>query len=244
MSPVESKDTCFVIMPFGGWVGGYYESIYAPAIKAAGLEPHRADDLNRPSTIVHDIWEYTKAARLLLADLTERNPNVFYELGLAHAIAKPAILVADSIEAIPFDLRHLRVIVYNKNDPGWGSRLGASITSSVLEVLKSPKASVLPAFLNVASTAGNVSKEEKAIIEIKQDLEMLRRELRRSYDARIEGPREIRRELLHHAREFEALRESGMSPMDILRASSEVSISDEVVPNEILSAPERRARGG
>jgi hypothetical protein len=44
--------------------------------------------------------------------MSERNPNVFYELGLAHAIGKPAILVAKTEEDIPFDLRHVRVIVY------------------------------------------------------------------------------------------------------------------------------------
>src|SRR5687767_13683863 len=75
------KDICFVIMPFGGWLDDYYTDIYCPAIKAAGLAPHRADDLFRPSTIVNDIWAYTKKARLVLADLSGKNPNVFYELG-------------------------------------------------------------------------------------------------------------------------------------------------------------------
>ena len=75
-------------MPFGGWLDDYYQDIYCPAINAAGLEPHRADDLFRPSTIVTDIWVYTKKARLILADLSGKNPNVFYELGLAHALAE------------------------------------------------------------------------------------------------------------------------------------------------------------
>jgi hypothetical protein len=49
------KQICFVIMPFGGWLDDYYETVYTPAIVRAGLEPHRADDLFRPSTIVNDI---------------------------------------------------------------------------------------------------------------------------------------------------------------------------------------------
>jgi hypothetical protein len=53
---VSARDVCFVIMPFGGWLDDYYQDIYCPAIEAAGLEPHRADDLFRPSTIVNDIW--------------------------------------------------------------------------------------------------------------------------------------------------------------------------------------------
>ncbi|HEX3745946.1 MAG TPA: hypothetical protein VHW09_18520 [Bryobacteraceae bacterium] len=87
----KPKDICFVIMPFGGWLDDYYKAIYRPAIEAANLEPHRADDLFRPSTIVNDIWAYTRKAKLLLADLTGKNPNVFYELGLAHALAKPVV---------------------------------------------------------------------------------------------------------------------------------------------------------
>ena len=85
VSDGSAAEVCFVIMPFGGWLDDYYETIYRPAIQAAGLEPHRADDLYRPSTIVNDIWAYTRRAKLLVADLTGKNPNVFYELGLAHA---------------------------------------------------------------------------------------------------------------------------------------------------------------
>src|SRR5690349_20368297 len=85
----RAKPTCFAIMPFGGWFDDYYDDLYCPAIRAAGLEPKRADDLYRPSTIINDIWSYTQSAKIILADLTGKNPNVFYELGLAHALAKP-----------------------------------------------------------------------------------------------------------------------------------------------------------
>lgn len=175
-----SSDICFVIMPFGGWLDDYYETIYQPAITAAGLKPHRADDLYRPSTIVNDIWAYTRRAKLLLADLTGKNPNVFYELGLAHALAKPVILVAESMDDIPFDLRALRIIVYDKNDPHWGDLLQAKVKAAIDEVLKSPQAAVLPAFLHVreTTTTGSVTPREKDIIEIKQDLDLLRREVR------------------------------------------------------------------
>jgi hypothetical protein len=167
-------------MPFGGWLDDYYDSIYCPAIESAGLEPHRADDLYRPSTIVTDIWEYTKKAKLLVADLTNKNPNVFYELGLAHALAKPAILVAESMEDIPFDLRALRVIVYDKNDPKWGEILQEKIQSSITEVLRSPQEAVLPAFLRVKDGPDRltVSAHQKEMIEIKQELDLLRREVR------------------------------------------------------------------
>lgn len=176
----EKRDVCFVIMPFGGWLDDYYGEIYSPAIHASGLEAHRADDLYRPSTIVNDIWSYTKRAKLLLADLTGKNPNVFYELGLAHALAKPAILVAESMDDIPFDLRALRVIVYDKNDPKWGERLQQKVRTAIKEVLKAPQAAVLPAFLHVRETEASVSvtHHEKELIAIRQDIDLLRREVR------------------------------------------------------------------
>ncbi len=85
----KTKQTYFMIMPFRGWFDKYYEDIYKPAIEDAGFDSKRADDLYRPGNIVNDIWTYTKEASVILADLTNKNPNVFYELGLAHAITKP-----------------------------------------------------------------------------------------------------------------------------------------------------------
>ena len=175
----KEKETCFTIMPFGGWFDQYYLTIFHPAITDAGLKPERADDLFRPSTIVNDIWDYTKNARIILADLTGKNPNVFYELGLAHALAKPAIIIAESIEDVPFDLRALRLIEYDKNAPDWGEKLRKKITSSLRETLKSPLESVLPTFLDVKGQTSTpaVTKHEKEILELKQDFELLRRQL-------------------------------------------------------------------
>lgn len=174
-----APDICFIIMPFGGWLDDYYTTIYRPAIEAAGLEPHRADDLFRPSTIVNDIWAYTRRAKLLLADLTGKNPNVFYELGLAHALAKPAVLVAQSMEEIPYDLRALRIILYDKNAPDWGAILRDKIKSAIKEVLQSPLDAVLPAFLNVKPTTEQptVTPHQKELIAIKQELDLLRRQI-------------------------------------------------------------------
>ena len=65
------KPACFTIMPFGEWFDDYYDELYCPAIRAAGLEPKRADDLYRPSTIINDIWSYTQSAKLIFYLLTE-----------------------------------------------------------------------------------------------------------------------------------------------------------------------------
>ena len=112
-----SVDTCFVISPFGEPFDTYFSHIVKPALEDCGLYAIRGDSLYRPTTIVDDIWQGIRDAKLLIAELTDRNPNVFYELGLAHAISKPVILISKSIEDVPFDLRSIRVLVYDKDHP-------------------------------------------------------------------------------------------------------------------------------
>ena len=62
-------------MPFGGWNDDYHEQIFKPAIREAGMEPHRAHDLHGPGAIVQDIWAYTNAATMALADLAPYEPQ-------------------------------------------------------------------------------------------------------------------------------------------------------------------------
>lgn len=173
------KPKCFIIMPFGGWFDNYYADIYIPSIEKAGFEAKRADDLYRPGNIVNDIWTYTKEAKVVLADLTDKNPNVFYELGLAHAITKPAVLITASMDDVPFDLRSLRVIVYDKNSPDWGEILKDNITKALTETLKNPEDAILPTFLEVTTTERlAVSQEEKEILELRKEMDSLKREVR------------------------------------------------------------------
>jgi hypothetical protein len=83
-----------------------------------GLTVRRADDFFTAHSVVWDIWKAIVSARLIVADCTDRNPNVFYEIGLAHTIGKPTILVTQKSEDIPFDLQHLRYIAYQLTPRG------------------------------------------------------------------------------------------------------------------------------
>ncbi len=109
------------MMPFGEWFNVYYTEIYTQAIKDAGMEPMRADRLFSTGTVIEQIWEQIEKSKILLADLSGKNANVFYELGLAHAARKPVVFTSCSLEDVAFDLRHLRVIIYDINDPSWGT---------------------------------------------------------------------------------------------------------------------------
>ena len=136
---VAVGDSCFVMMPFADPIGGYYELIYEPAIKKTGLTPIRADtDIFGTGKIIEQIWAGLKRAKVLVAELTGRNPNVLYELGLAHALQKPVVLISSNEEDVPFDVRHVRVIYYDMNDPFWGEKLIAKVAENVASALANP----------------------------------------------------------------------------------------------------------
>jgi hypothetical protein len=135
-----SVDTCFVIMPFSDPVGSYYDHIYKPAIEKAGLKPVRADtEIFGTGKIIDQIWRGITESRVLVAELTGRNPNVFYELGLAHALKKPVVLVSADENDVPFDLRHIRVIIYKMSDPFWGQRLIEKVSENILSAIENPE---------------------------------------------------------------------------------------------------------
>lgn len=140
---VAAGDSCFVIMPFALPIGGYYELIYEPAIKKTGLTPVRADtDIFGTGKIIEQIWAGLQRAKVLVAELTGRNPNVLYELGLAHALHKPVVLISSNEADVPFDVRHVRVIYYDVNDPFWGDKLIAKVSENVASALADPKEAI------------------------------------------------------------------------------------------------------
>ena len=142
---VLATDQCFVMMPFAPPLGGYYETIYKPAIEKAGLQAVRADaDIFGAGKIMNQVWAGIRAAKVLVAELTQRNPNVFYELGLAHALRKPVVLVSSNEEDVPFDLHHIRVIYYDVSDPFWGQKLIAKVAENILSAIDHPEEAVLP----------------------------------------------------------------------------------------------------
>lgn len=87
-----------------------YEAIIIPAVQSSGLKAYRADLDASPGAITPRMLQQLLAARVVIADLTGRNPNVFYELGITHSFARPLISIADSSSSLPFDAKDERVI--------------------------------------------------------------------------------------------------------------------------------------
>jgi hypothetical protein len=140
---VSTNQSCFVMQPFASPLGDYYEKIYRPAIEKTGLRPVRADaDIFATGKIMDQVWSGISSASVLVAELTSRNPNVFYELGLAHASKKPVVLVSSREEDVPFDLQHIRVIYYDMSDPFWGAKLIEKVAENILSALNNPEEAV------------------------------------------------------------------------------------------------------
>ena len=102
----------FVLMPFREELRSVYDDHIAPVATTKGLTCARADDLFGAESIVSEVWSCIRNAKIVIADCTGRNPNVFYEIGMAHTVGVPVILLSQSIDDVPLDLRHERVIVY------------------------------------------------------------------------------------------------------------------------------------
>ncbi len=112
-------DMAFVIMPFGEkWSDYIYRDYIAPALHDCGLSALRADEMYGRN-VLHDIWRGIASSRLVVADLSVPNENVFYELGIAHTLGKPTVLLTQDVSRIPFDLRSQRMIVYTDDHPGY-----------------------------------------------------------------------------------------------------------------------------
>ena len=112
VNPEEQKPVAFVIMPFDEGFDEIYDDFIVKTLREAGLEVSRADDIQSSQNILKDIVRAIKNSSLIVADLTDSNPNVFYELGLGHALNKPVIMLTQGIEDLPFDLRSYRAIPY------------------------------------------------------------------------------------------------------------------------------------
>ncbi len=135
--PTADPTLCFVVMPFGlEGLNDVYEFFVKPSIEAnCGLRCERGDDVFGSNVIMDDIRQSIERSRLVLADLTGRNPNVFYEVGIAHTLNKDVLLLSQSMSDVPFDLRHRRVLVYEYTPKGC-KRLEKSVAVNVNAILK------------------------------------------------------------------------------------------------------------
>ncbi|MBK8028798.1 MAG: hypothetical protein IPK17_04660 [Chloroflexi bacterium] len=108
----------FVAMPFLDELLPVYRDHIAQVAGRLHVSCKRGDDFATTNSIIQEVWSAIYHADLLIVDCTHKNPNVFYELGVAHTLGKKAVLIAQSREDFPFDVQHLRSIVYSTDPAG------------------------------------------------------------------------------------------------------------------------------
>ena len=143
---------CFVIMPFGdpsvdpvaarksdsiytNWIKRAVESIADPDAPGGQIQCSRADRNHQMRDIIEHIVEALVEADIVIADLTGRNANVFYELGVRHATSVNTILIAESEHEIPFDLRRMRTFFY-RYEPNAMLDLQNNIRLAISEIIR------------------------------------------------------------------------------------------------------------
>ncbi len=128
-APGQHKKLCFVIAPIGApdtetrkRSDQVLKHVLAKTLEPLGYTVLRADKISQPGLITLQVLEAGLTADLVVADLTDQNPNVFYELAVRHAIEKPIIHIIDSVQAIPFDVSDFRTIKFDYRDLERGPR--------------------------------------------------------------------------------------------------------------------------
>jgi predicted nucleotide-binding protein len=126
-------------MPFTETLTQIYKAFVKPTIENPefGLICRRADDIKSNRAVIQDVWKSLCEARIVIADLTKLNPNVMYELGIAHTLGKETILIYQRGEEdkFPFDLSHIRRIEYD-NDALGGRKLEEELKATISHILE------------------------------------------------------------------------------------------------------------
>lgn len=145
-NPVPPSPLCFVLMPFGRKMDGagrvtdfdaVYQQIIAPAAQQAGLEPVRADEEKIGGTIHKPMFERLMLCHYAVADITGANPNVFYELGIRHALRpRSTVILFREGTVIPFDIALVRGMSYNADGAGQPLDAAASVAAIARQLLE------------------------------------------------------------------------------------------------------------
>jgi hypothetical protein len=110
---IAKTKSAFICMPFSKEFDDSFEVGIKPVVQECGFKCIRSDELEHNKGIMQVVYDQIQSAHIVIADMTGRNPNVYYEVGYAHAIGKDVILLTQRTEDIPFDLREYNHIVYD-----------------------------------------------------------------------------------------------------------------------------------
>ncbi len=101
-------------MPFAEELEDIYLYGIRGSIEKFNLRCKRADEIEHDNVIMNEVIDHIKRARIIVAEVSDHNPNVFYEVGWSHAIERETILIAREGTELPFDIRHINTIFYRR----------------------------------------------------------------------------------------------------------------------------------
>jgi hypothetical protein len=187
----SSLPFAFVLMPFGHDFLKVYEKGIKPAARSARVRCERVDEQNFDVRILDRIYEQIQAADIVIADMTGRNPNVFYELGYAHAIRKRVLLLARTKGDIPFDLTHHPCLIYGDETRGKGplGKLKKDLELKLKWAIREPQQEVegswSPTVQRISQILGELSKTVAGRLQMGPLLESIVRDVGDILDAEV-----------------------------------------------------------
>jgi hypothetical protein len=193
MTTKPDNKICFVISPIGEEDSEtrkrsdtVLKHIICAAVEQVGYDVIRADKISEPGIITTQIIQYIVDSSLVIADLTERNPNVFYELALRHAIRKPLVQLIKKGEPIPFDVAATRIIQFDIHDLDSVDYAKSEIISQVktIEAGNSDMHNPISVSLDLKMLKESGNPEERSLADVVEAIS----DLRLAVDKKLSSP--------------------------------------------------------
>jgi len=196
MATKQVRKVCFIISPIGDSESEIrkcsdkvLKHIITPAVEPFGYDIIRADQISEPGIITTQIIQHIVDSALVVADLSDRNPNVFYELALRHASRKPLVQMIKKGETIPFDVAASRVIHFDIQDLDSVDQAKIDIASQIkaIETGKGEADNPVSVSLDLKMLKESSNPEQRSLADVVEALSDLRGVVI-SIDKRINNP--------------------------------------------------------
>jgi nucleoside 2-deoxyribosyltransferase len=225
---MSQERDAFVLIPFTPDFDAIYERAIKPICEEAGYEVNKADTTDTQGNILRDIIEGIDSADILVVDLTNSNPNVFYEAGIADGLGVPTVLITQDIESVPFDLDKYNMIKYENDAAGIGKleeelenavgkhsegemKFGSPVTDFTEVDIRNLDINSIKSDVeddNGEATNNQSSDGQKGIMDYAEDAENARRNLEHSVEEIVARTNEFEGKLLEHTNRINAIDQS------------------------------------
>jgi hypothetical protein len=252
---------CFVIMPFGDHgtkdrdhYDKVYEHIIVRALRGIQIECTRADRMGINVEITAEVQRQLRDSDLVIADLSDSNPNVFYELGYRHALNKPSIMVCDDVTRLPFNVRTWGMIHYSLADVPLADDSVAQIRKRASQAMEAVRERAQPDQApEPEPDAGKTLRDLRDTVE--QGFDSIYRIVTRSVQVHqaLDGDMQEQLSAIHDIRHgVEAVRRTAddlVSASTLLQQTSELGLVNiyatrpEAIEEEFFDVMQREAKG-